>query len=113
MPQNPQNTISQTVLKHYNKSRSVRTEALIWLQITTDTGKKLKFETTVKEIYQQLLDFVTIDVLNIEQKNPSDQDIITLPMIPIIGSYFNKHSMSWELIHFCLLHPYDSVMKAM
>ena len=50
MPQNPQNTRSQTAIKHYNKFRSVRTEALRWLQITTDTGNKLKFKTTVKNI---------------------------------------------------------------
>ena len=31
--------------------------------MTTDTGMKLEFETTVKEIDQQLLDFITIDVL--------------------------------------------------
>ena len=48
MPQNPQNTISQTALKNYNQFRSVRTEALRWVQITTDTGIKLKVETSVK-----------------------------------------------------------------
>ena len=48
MTKTPQNTISQTEIKHYNKIRSVITEALRWLQIATDTGKKLKFETTVK-----------------------------------------------------------------
>ena len=47
MPQTPQNTISQTTLKNYNQFRSVRTEDLIWLKITTDTGMKLKVETTV------------------------------------------------------------------
>ena len=60
MPQNPQNTISQTALKHYNQSRSVRTEDLRWLQITTDTGMKLKLKTAVKERDQQLLDFINI-----------------------------------------------------
>ena len=48
MPQNPQNTISQTKLKHYNKFRSVITEALIWVKITTDTGMKIKVEKTSK-----------------------------------------------------------------
>ena len=42
MPQNPQNTIIQTALKNYNQFISVRTEALRWLQITTDTVNKLK-----------------------------------------------------------------------
>ena len=32
MPQNLQNTISQTALKNYNQFRSLRTEALIWVK---------------------------------------------------------------------------------
>ena len=66
MPQNPQNTISQTALKNYNQFRTVRTEALRWVQIATDTGMKLKIETPVKERYQQLLEFFTVDLLKIE-----------------------------------------------
>ena len=46
MPQNPQNTISQTVLKNYNEFRGVRTGAFRWVHITTDAGMKLKVETT-------------------------------------------------------------------
>ena len=49
MPQKPQNTISQTALKYYNQFRSVRTEALRWVNITTYTGIKLKVETTENE----------------------------------------------------------------
>ena len=37
-------------------------EALRWLEIVTDTGIRLKVETTAQEIYQQLLYFITIDV---------------------------------------------------
>ena len=48
MPQKTQNTIIQTSLKHYNKYRSVSTEALRWLKIVTDALIKLKVETTVK-----------------------------------------------------------------
>ena len=44
MPQNPQNTIIQTALKHYNQFRSFRTEAIIWLQMTIDKEKKSKVE---------------------------------------------------------------------
>ena len=62
---------------------------------------------TVKKIYQQFLWFVTIDVLKIEQQHSLYQDIITLPMTPIINTSFNKHTMSWELIHSCLIHPPD------
>ena len=49
MPQNPQNKISQIAIKHYIQLISVRTEALIWVQITTDTGMNLKVETTLKK----------------------------------------------------------------
>ena len=34
-------------------------------------------------------------------------------MNPIINSSFNKHPMSWELIHIRLLHPSESFMKTM
>ena len=55
MPQNPQNKMSQTELKHYNKFRSIRNEAVRWLQITKHTQKKLKVGMEVKERDQQLL----------------------------------------------------------
>ena len=55
MPKKPQNTISQIELKNYNKFISVKTEALRWLKIATDTGMKLKVETTAKKRYQKLL----------------------------------------------------------
>ena len=48
MPKNLQNKIRQTALKKYKKFISVRAESLRWLQITTDIGKRLKVETTVK-----------------------------------------------------------------
>ena len=48
MPKKSQNKISQTAIKHYNKFKSVRTEALRWLQITIDVGNKLKVETKVR-----------------------------------------------------------------
>ena len=113
MQQNPQYTIIKTPPKHHNQCRSVWNESIRWLQIATDKGKKLKVETEVKERYQQVLDSIYIDVINIEQQHSSDKDIITPPMNPIINSSFNKHTMSWELIHLRLIHPYDSVIKAM
>ena len=48
MPQNPQNKISQTALKHYNEFRNLRTESLRWVKMTTDTGIKFKVETSAK-----------------------------------------------------------------
>ena len=56
---------------------------------------KLKVEITAKERDQQLLEFITIDVLNIEQQHPSSRDIITLLMTLIIISSFNKRPMLW------------------
>ena len=76
-------------------SRSdVRTEGLRWVQVTTDIGIKLKFETSAKERDQKLLNFITMEILKIEQQHPSIQDIITIPMTPIINSSFNKHHIS-------------------
>ena len=49
---------------------------------------QLKVETSAKEIDQKLLEFITIDILKLEQKHPSGQDIITLPMNPIINRSF-------------------------
>ena len=55
---------------------------------------KLKVETIVKKIDGKLLEFITIDNLNIEQQYPSSQDLITLLMAPIINSSFDKQPMS-------------------
>ena len=111
MLQNPQTTISKTTQKNHNQFRSVKTEALIWVQINTDAGMKLKHKTTVKEVDKKLLDFITIYVLKIGHNHTSSQQIMTLPMNPIINIPFNKHPMSWELIHRRLLHCSESVMK--
>ena len=108
----PIKKISKTSLKHYNQFRSVRNEALIWLQITTDTVNKLKVKTKVKEGHQQLLNFITIYFIKVEQQQSLYHNIISLPMTPIINIYFNKHPMSWELIHLRLLRSSDSFMKA-
>ena len=113
MPQNPQNTIIQTEIKHYNQFRIVRIESLSWLQITTDTGKKLKVVATFNERYQQVLELIIIDSLNIGQQYSSYHHIITLPMTLIINISFNKHSISLEPIHRNLIHPSYSVMKSM
>ena len=111
MPKNPQNTISKAALKHYNESRNVRTEVLRWVKMTTDTGIKFKVETSTKERDQQVLDFITIDTIKLEQQHNSNDDIINLSMNPIINSSLKKHPMSWDLIHLRILHTSYSVMK--
>ena len=39
-------SIIQNAIKHYNEFRSVRNKALRWLQMTTNTGIKVKVDTT-------------------------------------------------------------------
>ena len=60
MPQNQQNTVCKNSIKHYNQFRSIKNEALMWLQITTYTGKKNKVETEAKQISQQIIYFIKI-----------------------------------------------------
>ena len=74
---------------------------------------KLKVDTTENEIYQQLMDLISIDEIKIEQKHLSNQGITTINTTPTIKISFNKHPMSWDFIHCCLLHPSDSFMKEM
>ena len=50
MSRNPQNRISQTELKHYNEFRNSKTEALRWVQMTTDRRIKLIVETSATKI---------------------------------------------------------------
>ena len=47
MPQNPQNNNSRCT-QTLDQFKMTRTEDLRWLKNTTDTGKKLKVETTLK-----------------------------------------------------------------
>ena len=89
MPHNTQNTMIKTDLKYYNEFKSVRTEALRWLNISKEKVKKLKVETTVKERYQQLLELITIDVVKVEQQQSPYHNIKNMTMTPIINIYFN------------------------
>ena len=72
---------------------------------------KIKSWKSAKERDQKLLDFITIDILKLEQQHNSSEDIINLSMNPIINTSFNRHLMSWDIIHHRLLHPSESVMK--
>ena len=58
----------------------------------------------------ELLYFITIDIIKVKQQKYPEHDIITLDMDPMINIAFNKHLITWEIIHRFLLHPYDSVM---
>ena len=96
MPQIPQNNISQNTINHYNKCISFITEALMWLKTITDTRKKLKVETKVKERYQQQLEFITIYVIKVDKK-------ISRP-VHYKSAYESNHQRR-------LLHYSKSVMK--
>ena len=61
--------------------------------MTTDTGMKFKVETPYKERYQQLLEFITVDILKLEDQHPSSQETTTIPMNTIINSSFKKYLM--------------------
>ena len=61
--------------------------------MTKDTGIQFKVETSAKERDQNILYFITIDILKLEQKHPSSWDIINLSINTIINSSFNKHPM--------------------
>ena len=87
------NTISQTLIEHYNEFINVIIEALRWVKMTIDTGINFKVVTSCKERDRRLLDFINIDKIKIEQNHPSSQDIINLLMIPNINSSFKKHLM--------------------
>ena len=113
MPQTPHNTISQTELKHYNQLISITTEAIRCLKIKTDTEKKINIETESKERDKKLLYFITMNIIKVEEKEYTENDIITFPMDTIINSSFNINHMLWEIIHCRLLHPSESVMKEM
>ena len=65
--------------------------------MATETGNKLKVGTKVKERDHKLLDFITIEIVKVSQQKFSEQDIIILPVTPIINISFNKYTMSWEL----------------
>ena len=83
------------------------------MQITTYTDIKFKVKTSAKERDQQLLDFINIDIIKLEQQHNSSGDIINLSMNPIINRYINKHPISWDIIHRRLRHPSESVTKAL
>ena len=61
--------------------------------MTTDTGMKFKVETPYKERYQKLLEFITVDILKLEDQHPSSQETTTIPMNTIINSSFKKYLM--------------------
>jgi hypothetical protein len=63
MKDNPQNTISTTVIKKYNDFRSVRIEALEWFKVTTSDGQSTRISTERKTVENENLDYIKIDMM--------------------------------------------------
>ena len=120
MPDNPQNTISQPAIKFYNKFRSVRTEALRWIQFVQPCGKKTRTNTMSRQRDEQLLDFLQIDIItgllpqHQQQTTNSVHLDSTYPLMsPQACHSFSETPLTWELLHRRLLHPSDHAMDAM
>ena len=61
MPQNPQQSFSNTAMKQYlNNVSSVRYEALDWIRITTDNNKSARLTTIQQYKDKELQDYVYI-----------------------------------------------------
>ena len=81
MPGNPQNTISTTAIKRYNDYRSVRIEALEWFKITNQEGKSTRVSTITKNVEEELLDYIKIDIMDTTTEQENNEYISAAPEI--------------------------------
>ena len=65
-PTFPQNTVSPNSIKHYNKFRSVRSEALDWIRMVTHVGQKIHIRIDPVQIGNELLDYFKVNVMTID-----------------------------------------------
>ena len=59
------------------------------MQFTTDSGKKTKVETYTQHVYQQLKDFIAIEMIQVDKQPSSEQNIFNLPINTIINISFS------------------------
>ena len=59
-PSFPQHTISPPAIKHYNHYRSVRTEALSWVRLVSESGQKLFLQMNS----QNFMEFIKRNFIN-------------------------------------------------
>ena len=62
-PTFPQYTLSPPAIKHYNSYRSVRTEALSWVRLVSETGKKIFLQMVKEHHSSELLDYSIIEIM--------------------------------------------------
>ena len=77
-PTFPQNTLSPPAIKHYNRYRSVRTEALSWVRLVSETGQKFFLKMTKENHSSELLDYTTIEIMKFDE----DIDSTTTSTVP-------------------------------
>ena len=71
-PSFPQHTISPPAIKHYNKYRSVRTEALSWVRLVSETGDKVFLKMNAQNHTTELLDYTTVEIMSFPDKVTSE-----------------------------------------
>ena len=89
-PEFPQNTISPNAIKHYNKYRSVWSEALEWIRMVSHVGQKIHVRIDPVQIGNELLDYFKVNIMMIDTsqtENNTTDDVpsfnhSTAPVIP-------------------------------
>ena len=81
MPDNPQNTISTTAIKRYNDYMSVQVETSEWFRITIQEGKSARVPTITKNVEEELLDYIKIDIMDTTTEQESNEYISAAPEI--------------------------------
>ena len=84
-PEFPQNTVSPTVIKHYNKYRRVTSEALAWIQMVSHIGQKIYTRINPVQVNDELLDYININIMSIDMDMKEEENSSNLPS-------FNKSS---------------------
>ena len=79
-PSFPQNTLSPPAIKHYNKYRSVRTEALSWVRLVSDTGRKVFLKMDQYKHGKELLDYTAIEIMEFQDdSSPTSNNTSAVP----------------------------------
>jgi len=132
-PTFPQNTVSPNAIKHYNKFRSVRSEALDWIRMVTHVGQKIHIRIDPVQIGNELLDYFKVNVMTIDMKQQEDDseqssfNHSSAPFIPdnIVPQYrsicpkvnhsfsSNMDNINYLLLHRRLKHASDSKIMTM
>ena len=123
MPQNPQQSFSNTAMKQYlNNVSSVRYEALDWIRITTDNNKSARLTTIQKYKDKEIQDYIYIDIMttNIGTKESTEQQLTVnnMPQLSFIPpqlnhSFIKNDNPDWTIIHRRMDHTKDYLIEQM